>query len=478
MHLVGWRGRIAHFVEGIKKNSGMGFSLTERKAAIGLAGVFATRMLGLFMIMPIFAIYGPSLDGFTPLWMGLAIGIYGLTQALLQIPSGYLSDKIGRKPVIYGGLLIFMFGSIVAALSDHILWVVVGRALQGAGAISSAVLALAADLSSDEQRPKVMAVIGVFIGLSFTIALIVGPLVAGPFGLSGVFWLTAGLALVALLIVKFVVPNALTRAPSGDTTPRTELIWVLLSDKQLWRFNAAVFTIHFCVTALFTVLPQKLLDDSASSQGMWQILLPILLVSFVMLVPMMMMFNRRGQVKQGLIVAAAFMVLSAIVLAGFSNHWMVILAVVLFFSGFNYLEAGLPSMVSLFAPVGQKGSAMGVFTTSQFAGAFVGGIVAGALLQWHSSAAVFWAMAAAVTGWIVYALGMQQRGHLKSLNLSVPHAPEHDDWLDQLLLLPGVSEAVFVADESVVYLKVNKHEYDAQRVESLISAPKGNIEGE
>lgn len=451
----------------------MGLTATERKAAIGLASVFATRMLGLFMIMPVFAIYGPELGGYTPFWMGLAIGIYGLTQACLQIPMGHWSDRIGRKPVIYVGLLIFAVGSVIAAVADHIVWVTIGRALQGAGAISSALLALAADLSSDQQRPKVMAIIGVFIGLSFTVALLVGPAVATPFGLSGLFWFTALLSLLAMLVIRFWVPDATASAPKGDTTARWAFIKKLTRDAQLWRFNSAIFAIHFCMTCLFTVLPSLLKPHAADAAGMWQTLLPVLLVSFLLLIPMMKLFNGRGQIKAGLISSALLMALAAGLFISEPTGYGVALAAILFFAGFNYLEAGLPSMVSLFAPPGQKGSAMGIFTSCQFSGAFVGGLVAGSLLQWVGQQAVFIAMLIALLLWALFALGLQQRHHLKSVNFSVTSS--QDNWFEQLLEQPGVAEAVYVPEEQIVYLKVHKHEFDAQRVMALISAPAAEL---
>ncbi|MBW8189412.1 MFS transporter [Neiella marina] len=451
----------------------MGLTATERKAAIGLAGVFATRMLGLFMIMPVFAIYGPELGGYTPFWMGLAIGIYGLTQACLQIPMGHLSDRIGRKPVIYLGLLVFAGGSVMAALADHIVWVTIGRAMQGAGAISSALLALAADLSSDEQRPKVMAIIGVFIGLSFTVAIILGPVIAAPFGLSGLFWFTALLSLLAMLVIRFWVPNATTSAPRGDTSARWAFMRKLIGDRQLWRFNSAIFAIHFCMTCVFTVLPSLLMPSVADASGMWQTLLPVLFVSFLLLIPMMKLFNARGQIKAGLIVSALLMAAACVLLMTTPVGYWLLLAAVLFFAGFNYLEAGLPSMVSLFAPPGQKGSAMGIFTSCQFAGAFVGGVVAGSLLQWQGREAVFIAMLIALLLWALFALGLQHRHHLKSVNFAVTQC--HDNWFEQLMQQPGVAEAVYVPEEQIVYLKVYKQEFDAQRVMALISAPAAEL---
>jgi MFS family permease len=196
--------------------SASGLNSIEKRAAFSLASVFGLRMLGLFMILPVFAIYGEQLIGYSPIWIGLAIGAYGLTQALLQIPMGILSDKFGRKPVILTGLVIFFLGSVVAAMSETIYGVVIGRALQGMGAIASAILALAADLSREEQRPKVMATIGMFIGVSFTIAMIIGPIVAQAFGLSGLFWFIAILTIIAMLKIQFIVTISINTAHIGD----------------------------------------------------------------------------------------------------------------------------------------------------------------------------------------------------------------------------------------------------------------------
>jgi MFS family permease len=224
-----------------------GLNRIEKKAAFSLASVFGVRMLGLFMILPVFAIYGEQLAGYSPLWLGLAIGAYGLTQALLQIPMGILSDKYGRKPVILAGLVVFLIGSIVAAMSTTIYGVVLGRAIQGMGAIASAILALAADLTREEQRPKVMATIGMFIGLSFTLAMILGPIVAAAFGLSGLFWFTGLLTILAMLLIQFMVPYSINKAPRGDNVALPEQIAKLIRHPQLSRLNFGVFILHMAL---------------------------------------------------------------------------------------------------------------------------------------------------------------------------------------------------------------------------------------
>jgi MFS family permease len=282
-----------------------GLNSIEKKAAFSLASVFGLRMLGLFMILPVFAIYGTHLTGYSPIWLGLAIGAYGLTQALLQIPMGILSDKYGRKPVILFGLLIFLCGSIVAAMSTSIYGVVLGRALQGMGAIASAILALAADLSREEQRPKVMATIGMFIGLSFMMAMVLGPIVTQAFGLSGLFWFIVVLTILAMLLIQFMVPNSIHRAPRGDHVALPTKIMQLVNNAELARLNFGVFALHMAMTACFVFLPRMLLDRGLMLEHHWRLYLPILLGSFFVMLPFMII----GMKKQLETKMFSFMVL-------------------------------------------------------------------------------------------------------------------------------------------------------------------------
>lgn len=303
-----------------------GLSGTERKVAFSLASVFGLRMMGLFMIMPVFALYGQDLKGFSPLWVGIAIGAYGLTQAILQIPMGILSDRIGRKPVILGGLLVFALGSVLAAMSDSIYGVVAGRALQGMGAIAAAVLALAADLTRDEQRTKVMAIIGMCIGFSFALSLLVGPVVAQHLGLSGLFALTAGLALLGMLIVQLLVPNPVAHAPKGDTMAEPGKLKNMLKDPQLFRLDAGIFILHLVLTAVFVALPLDLVDAGLAKEKHWMLYFPAFVGAFFLMVPLIIIGVKRNNTK-GMFQLALLIMLAALLAMALFSHTLWVLAV-------------------------------------------------------------------------------------------------------------------------------------------------------
>jgi len=451
--------------------SASGLNQIEKKAAFSLASVFGVRMLGLFMILPVFAIYGEQLVGYSPIWLGLAIGAYGLTQALLQIPMGILSDKYGRKPVILAGLIVFLFGSVIAAMSDTIYGVVFGRAVQGMGAIASAILALAADLSREEQRPKVMATIGMFIGLSFTFAMILGPIVADTFGLSGLFWFTGFLTILAMLMIQFMVPNSVNKAPKGDSVALPEQISKLIRHPQLSRLNWGVFILHMALTACFVTLPKQFVASGLSLENHWQIYLPTLLGSFFLMVPFMIIAIKKQKEKPMFSAAVALLTLALFLLwylpLGF---WTLVLSVVLFFTAFNYLEATMPSILSRIAPAGVKGSVMGIYSSSQFLGAFVGGIVGGAIAGAYDENTIFLVMALASLVWLLLSFGMQALKKSKSFSFSTNIACEEkaNEIADLLINMPGVIEATLVHTESVAYLKIDEKIVDIQKIKALL----------
>lgn len=449
----------------------------EKRTAVSLACVFAFRMLGLFMLMPVLSIYGTELDGFSPLWIGVAIGAYGLTQALLQIPMGWLSDKFGRKRVIVAGLLMFAIGSVVAALAESIYMVTLGRGLQGMGAIAAAVLALAADLSRDEQRPKVMAVIGMCIGMSFAAAMLLGPMVAASFGISGVFWLTAMLAIVGIFIVLTIVPTAVNRAPKGDTSASLTDIKNLIKDPQLMRLNLGVMLLHLTLTAVFVALPGELIKDGLAAEMHWKLYIPVLLLAFVFMVPMMIVAIKKQKEKAAFIFSIGLIIASLMSLSLFgTNIWAVGLCMFIYFIAFNFLEATMPALVARLSPAGQKGSAMGAFSSTQFLGAFLGGLLGGYIAQVSSAETVFAAATLVGVIWLAIAWGMvvPQKSKLISL-LTELHGdkqslnPEQaaEELANKLADLPGVLETTVVLEENRTYLKVKDSEFDLQQAKRV-----------
>jgi MFS family permease len=452
--------------------SASGLNSIEKRAAFSLAAVFGLRMLGLFMILPVFAIYGAQLSGYSPIWLGLAIGAYGLTQALLQIPMGILSDKYGRKPIILIGLIIFCIGSIVAAMSDSIYGVVIGRFIQGMGAIASAILALAADLSREEQRPKVMATIGMFIGLSFTLAMILGPVVAEAFGLSGLFWMIAVLTVFAMLMIQYIVPNSVHKAPAGDNVALPAQITKLARHPELSRLNWGVFMLHMALTACFVTLPKQFVASGLALEDHWQLYLPTLLGSFFLMVPFMIFAIKKQKEKQMFTFAVALLTLALLSLWYLpSGFWSLVLSVVMFFTAFNYLEATMPSILSRLAPAGVKGSVMGIYSSSQFLGAFVGGILGGVLASSYGEKSIFLVMALFSLLWVLGAATMKPLKKSKSFSFatSIIDEQQADDIAQQLINMPGVLEATLMQSESVAYLKVDDKVADLKAIKSMLN---------
>ena len=446
----------------------------EKRAAVSLASVFAFRMLGLFMLMPVLAIYGQELEGFSPIWIGFAIGAYGLTQAVLQIPMGRLSDKIGRKKVIVGGLAVFALGSVIAALAESIQMVTVGRALQGMGAIASALLAFASDLSRDEQRPKVMAVIGMSIGMSFAFAMLLGPIVAASWGIAGVFWLTAILAVCGIFIVTMLVPSAINKAPKGDTLASFSDIKKLIKHPQLARLNAGVLLLHLTLTTIFVVLPSQLIKDGLVAENHWHLYIPVLFLAFFLMVPVMIVAIKKEKEKQAFIGSVMVLIVSMLSMSMWANSVVgIAVCMLLYFVAFNFLEATMPALVSRIAPASQKGSAMGGYSSSQFLGAFLGGMLGGYVAQTTSTQAVFAAAALVGVIWLIIAWKMQvpPKSKVISLMTQLDSEEQAQTLASQLVALPGVIEATVVRDESRSYLKINDKEFDldqARRVAGLI----------
>jgi MFS family permease len=379
----------------------------ERRTVSSLALLYSFRMLGLFMVLPLLALYAADLQGSSPGLIGLALGIYGLTQALLQVPLGWLSDKIGRKPVIIGGLLLFALGSALAAVADSLWGIVLGRALQGAGAIAATVMALVADLTSTEQRTKAMAVVGMSIGLSFAVALVLGPAIAAVGGLSAVFWMTAVLALGGIVIVVLLVPTpAVTGIDHSEVGTKRDLFGPALRDPALARLNFGVFSLHFILMASFLVVPGALEQLAGVDRAQhWQVYLPVLFLSIAGMVPMLSMAERGGRPREMFLSGIGVLFVALCVLGTATGSLLLYVGLWLFFVGFNYLEATLPSLVSKTVFPGGKGTALGIYSTCQFLGAFAGGAGGGWVMQYFGQAYLVGLCALLAALWFLSMLG-------------------------------------------------------------------------
>ncbi len=445
----------------------------ELRAAGALAAVFSVRLLGLFMIYPVFAAYARTLSGATPYLIGEALGIYGLTQGLLQIPFGLLSDRIGRKVMIVLGLVLFALGSAVAALSGSIGGVVVGRALQGAGAVGSVILALVADLTAEQNRTQAMAIVGISIGASFMIALVAGPIAAHFIGVAGIFWLMVALAVAGVAITQFAVPTPRRVRVHRDAEAVPALIGAVLRNKELLRLDIGIFALHAMLTASFLVVPGLLratLDLAAQQQ--WMVYLPVLVVSVVVMVPAIIVAEKYRRMKGIFVGAVAALVISQIMLyLGAANLFVLLAALVVFFSAFNVMEASLPSLVTKVAPPDAKGTAMGLYSSLQFLGIFAGGVLGGFAQQRGGDHAVFALTAALALIWLGAAATMAQPSYLTTKLLPIGDGRDADGSLAaKLLQVPGVAEAVVIAEEKLVYLKVDAKAFDAAAAQSLVGA--------
>ena len=381
-------GSGAHVVPHILPDAPVRMTPAERRATAGLASIYGLRMLGMFIVLPVLALYAEGLPGGRDhALVGLAIGAYGLTQAILQVPFGWASDRWGRKPVIAVGLVIFAIGSFVAAWAPDIWWTIAGRTIQGAGAISAAAIALTSDLTRLEVRTRAMAAIGMTIGATFALSLIAGPALMAVIGVPGIFVATGVLALAAIVLLLQVVPHP--PAPlARDDAPRA---WLrVLTDGQLLRLNYGIFALHAALMALFVQVPFMLRDDGVASERQWLVYLGVLVASVLLMWPAMLRADRPGQGKPVFVGAVAVLFAGQLLLA-LAGHSLVlaIVALVVFFTAFNLLEATLPSLISKFAPEDLKGTATGVYSAIQVLGTFVGAAAGGWLSQHYGPAQVF-----------------------------------------------------------------------------------------
>jgi MFS family permease len=451
----------------------------ETRAAGGLALVFAFRMLGMFMVLPVLATYGMDLAGASPALIGLAIGAYGLTQAFLQIPFGVISDRIGRRPVIYFGLIIFALGSVLAASADSIWGIIAGRILQGAGAISAAVMALLSDLTREQHRTKAMAMIGMTIGLSFAVAMVVGPILTSAFGLSGLFLATGGMALLGILIVAFVVPKNTGTLQHRESGVARQALGPTLRHPDLLRLDLGIFVLHAMLMSSFVALPLALVTKAGlPKEQHWWVYLTALLISFFAMIPFIIYGEKKRQMKRVLIGAVAVLMLTELFFWAFGDTLRaLVIGTVVFFIAFNLLEASLPSLISKVSPAGGKGTAMGVYSTSQFLGSAAGGILGGWMFQHGGLDTVFLGGAFMAAIWLVFAVTMREPPYVTSLRLPLSPEAQRDAGLaERLLAVAGVTDAVVVAEEAAIYIKLDTELLDRASLERLVNPPTETCE--
>lgn len=436
---------------------------TELRATISLASIYGLRMLGMFLLLPIFAIYAEKLNGGSNhTLIGVALGAYGLMQVLLQLPFGMASDKYGRKKVIYIGLILFAIGSAVAAMSQDIYIVIIGRAIQGAGAISAVVTALVADSTREEHRTKAMAMIGATIGLTFAISLVAAPLLNQLIGVPGIFWMTAVLSILAIGVVKYAVPDPVSSQFHSDAQAAPSKIKDVLRDAQLLRLNFGTFCLHGAQMAMFIVVPFALKETSGINENQhWQIYLPVLIASFVLMVPAIIYAEKRAQLKLVFITAVALMLVAQIAFAlNIHLFWGIVASLFVYFVAFNILEASLPSLISKMAPAASKGTAMGVHNTAQSFGMFLGAVMGGYLSHQFGFSAVFIFCALLMSLWLVLAFGMKtpptvrtKMYHIEGLNDATAN-----ELTIKISQISGVQEVVVIAAEGSVIVKINNQQ--------------------
>ena len=441
----------------------------ERKSLFGLAFLYAFRMIGLFMLLPVLSLYADQYSGSTIILVGFALGIYGLTQGLFQIPLGFLSDRFGRKPIIFIGMLIFFLGSIIAATSETMWGLIAGRALQGAGAVASTIMALLSDLTTEQSRTKAMAVIGASIGVSFAISLIAGPILANLWGISGLFWLTAILSIFALLILFFLVPTPSVLRQNAESQAVPQMFSRLLRNQELLRLNFGIAVLHFSQMAIWISVPLILEQTfNFNREGHWIIYLTVLGFSFICMLPFMLIAEAKQKIKLVFIGAILLLTVGEIILgSGLNNHIIFLLGLFVFFMAFNLLEATLPSLISKLAPAGAKGTAMGIYSTCQFLGAFLGGISGGIITHYFGYSGVFWLAACLTILWVIFAVTMKKPLHFKTLTVQLTS----EDTIvaeDYIPSVPGVCDVVIITEQQLAYFKIDIDQFCPASMEKVL----------
>lgn len=450
----------------MKKNVSQ-FSSVEKKAVFGLGSIFALRMLGLFMIVPVFAIYGEQYQHATPFLIGLAIGIYGLSQAIFQIPMSIMADKYPRKPMIIAGLILFALGGAICALASDIYTLILGRFVAGSGAVSAVVMALLADITTEQNRTKAMATMGLTIAMSVMIAFGLGPMLTKLVNINGLFWLTSILAVLAMVML-LIVPNPKRMLKHNlNSHSLAEQFRQILTMPNLNRLHLAIFSLHLTMTAMFTLLPKQfmqVLNLGVSQQG--YVYLPLLLLGFIVAVPLIIIAEKKRKMRQIFLSSLLLLVLSLAMMAYFGQTSVGLIAgLAVYFIGFNSLEATIPSWISKQAPVANKATVMGINSSCQFLGAFVGGALGGILLT--EPVAFAWVVLAGVA-LVSFGLIMPivSPPYLTSFTVALPEQ-NHQQFSDNLLNIDGIDEVVVMEKEGIAYLKLDKSQITDEKQQKI-----------
>jgi predicted MFS family arabinose efflux permease len=445
------------------------FSPIERRATFSIASLYAFRMLGLFMVLPVLAFSVVGYPDYSPILLGLTLGAYGLVQAILQIPLGLLSDRVGRRPVIVGGLLMFIFGSIVCAVVETMEGLIVGRALQGAGAIASTLMAMVTDLTSEENRTKAMAMIGGSIGFSFILAMVLGPLITLKYGLSGIFWMTAILGALGILIVSVFVPRRVEVQHNRETSTDLKQIVRLIKQTTLLRLNYGIFALHLALMAAFVAIPTILSDElGIEGQNLWWVYLLLLGGGFFIMLPGMIIAEKNNGQKWSFLVSVGAMMMATLALSLYRGPIMTPMLLLIFFTAFNLLEASLPSWMSKSCPVGNRGTAMGIYSTSQFLGAFFGGLLGGWSLQTLGVNGLFMVISFILALWWLVCLGLESPRPLKTLVLAVGEL-EHTDFTKIVSNIAGVEDILLLEGERLAYVQVDRLQVDMSSLQPYLN---------
>ena len=441
----------------------------EIRAALAIAALFLVRMLGLFMILPVLPLIGAELRNSTPLLVGLALGIYGLSQAVLQIPFGMASDYFSRKSVITFGLILFIFGSLIAAVGDDIFTVILGRFIQGCGAIASTLLALMSDVTRVDHRSKAMGIIGSAIGISFGLSIVLGPIIFTYLGLSGIFIISAVLGILGLIILGKLIPTPISIKTNLDTKVVLEKFWLMLCDQNLVPIYLGVFFLHYFLTSSFMVFPLMLREAGIGYEAHSFYYFGVFLISLFFMGPFVWLSDRQGKsarVMRGMIF---FLIIAMIGLANALSSLVILAYMVIFFVGFNLLEMLLPAHMSRIVAAGTRGTGMGIYSTFQFLGTFVGGVLAGLLLTYAEITALLYVNASICVVWLLLCRNLQSLNGIESriIHLRTFDGMSANTLLEGLLSVNGVVDAVLIEEERVAYLKIKSDLFDESQLQQF-----------